>query len=408
MKKSLLSPKSFPKINNIEGVLFSTGNCGLKKNKEKDLVIIQLNKKAVTAGVFTNSKTISEAVKWSKKNIRNDIKAIIVNSGNANALTGKNGYNSIEKYAKCLANQINCTPKNILIASTGVIGKQIDYKKINKNIPKLFLKSKKKCCSWKSFSESIMTTDTFPKAATKKIRIGGEIFTISGVAKGSGMIYPNMGTMLAFIFTNASISKDVLNKILFNGVQESFNSITVDGDTSTSDTVFFTATNKKKNKIDSVKSYKYAKFAKAFNELILDLATQIVKDGEGAKKFIKIKVKNAKNYFIAKNIAFSVANSLLVKTLLGSREPNFGRIFMAIGKSFELINQDKISFSLGKILIVRNGTLLEKINLKKVMNYMKNKDLFLEINLQQGKFSKTVYTCDLTEQYININTNYLT
>ena len=397
------------KIPNIDGLLFSTGSCGLKENNKKDLVIVQLNKNSETSAVFTNSKTISEAVRWSKKNIKNKIKAMIINSGNANALTGKEGYNSIQNYTKTLAKKIGCKQENILIASTGVIGEQLNYKKINRLIPKLYEKSKKKCCSWKSFSESIMTTDIVPKFASRKVKIGKDTVFINGVAKGSGMIHPNMGTMLAFIFTDANIPKKVLDKILLNGVQDSFNSISVDGDTSPNDSVFFTATSKKENvQINSLKNINYKKFVKEFNNLLLDLAIQIIKDGEGAKKIIKIKVKNAKNYSIAKNIAFSIANSLLVKTFFSSDELNFGRIFMAIGKSYEAINQDKISFSLGEFLLAKNGKLLIKNNLNKIKKYMNNKELLLVIDLKNGKEEAAVYTCDLTKEYIKINTNYLT
>ena len=202
----------------IEGLLFSTGSCGFKKKNEKDLVVIQLDQGSKTTAVFTSSKTISEAVKWSKKNVDNDIKAIVVNSGNANALTGKKGQVSIKNYLNLIAKKINCTPKNILVASTGVIGENLDYININKIIPDLIKKSKKKCCSWDSFCKSIMTTDTKPKYATKRIKIGNDVVSISGVAKGSGMINPKMGTMLAFVYTDASISKNLLNKILLDGV----------------------------------------------------------------------------------------------------------------------------------------------------------------------------------------------
>ena len=394
-------------MNNIEGVTFTTGSCGFKKGK-KDIIIIQLADSSNTSAVYTSSKTISEPVRWSKNNIKNNIKAIVVNSGNANAMTGKEGFNSIKKYISPIAKKINCSNKNILVASTGVIGEQLDYKKVNSITSKLIDKSKKKCCSWNSFCESIMTTDTVQKFASRKIKLGKESVSISGVAKGSGMIYPKMGTMLAFIFTDASIPKNLMNKILLNGVKDSFNSITVDGDTSTSDSVFFTSTSKrKKTKIDSISSNFGKKFIKEFNELLLDLAKQIIKDGEGAKKIIKIVVKNSKNYLTSKKIAFSIANSILVKTLLSSNEVNFGRVFMAIGKSNEIIDQKKISFSLNNNLLAKNGQ-LTKISEKKIKKVMNKKELSLEINLNNGKSSATVYTCDLTNEYIKINTNYLT
>ena len=395
------------KMYDIKGVLFSTGSCGLKKNNEKDFVIIQLDKNSKTSAVFTSSKTVSEPVKWSKKNKNNQIRGIVVNSGNANALTGKKGYESIKKYVTFIAKKINCSVKNILVASTGVIGEQLNYKKINAVVPKLIDKSKKKCCSWKSFCKSIMTTDTKPKFSSRKIKFGKETAFISGVAKGSGMIHPKMGTMLAFIFTDINISKNVMDKMLLNGIQQSFNSITVDGDTSTSDSVFFTSTGKKNININSSRDGKYKKFVKQFDNLLLDLAKQIVKDGEGAKKLIKITVKNAKTYLSARNIAFSVANSNLVKTLFNSNELNFGRIFMAIGKSGELIDQEKISFSLDNYLIARNGILLINNDSSKIKKCMNKKEMSLEINLNNGKNNSSVYTCELTNEYIKINTNYL-
>ena len=405
-KLSFKKEKMF-NIYNIEGILFSTGSCGFKKNNEKDFVIIQLDKNSRTSAVFTSSKTISEPVKWSKKNINNEIRAIVVNSGNANALTGKKGYESINKYVSFIAKKINCSVKNILVASTGVIGEQLNYKKINAIVPKLIDKSKKKCCSWNSFCRSIMTTDTMPKFSSRKIKFGKETAFISGIAKGSGMIHPKMGTMLAFIFTDLNISKNVMNKILLDGIQHSFNSITVDGDTSTSDSVFFTSTSKKSVSINSSKNVKYKKFVKQFNNLLLDLAKQIVKDGEGAKKLIKITVKNAKTYLTARNIALSVANSNLVKTLFSSNELNFGRIFMAIGKSNEVINQEKISLSLDNYLLAKNGVLLIKNNSNKIKKCMNKKEMSLEINLNNGKNNSSVYTCELTNEYIKINTNYL-
>ena len=359
MSKLSLKKEKNIYMHNIKGLLFSTGTCGFKKDRKKDLVIIQLDKNSKTSAVFTTSKTISEPVKWSKKNINNAIKSIVINSGNANALTGNKGKKSIEKYTNFIAKKIGCSSKNILVASTGVIGEQLDYKKIISMVPKLINKSFKKCCSWQSFCESIMTTDTIHKYASKRFKIGNQLVSISAVAKGSGMIHPKMGTMLAFIFTDLDIPKRIMNKILSYGIQDSFNSITVDGDTSTSDTVFLTSTCKKK-----IPNYfnenKYKKFAKELNSLLLDLAKQIVKDGEGAKKLIKITIKKAKTELAARQIAFSIANSILVKTFFASTELNFGRIFMAIGKANQSINQDKISFSLGNYLIAKNGVLILK------------------------------------------------
>ena len=402
MSKSL-KKKIMP---DIKGILFSTGNCGLKK-KEKDLAIIQLNNSSQTTAAFTTSKTIAEPVKWSKKNINNKIKAIVVNSGNANALTGKKGLDSIKNYTKFVANKINCKQNNILVASTGVIGEQLNSKLINSEISNLIKKSNYKCCSWNSLCQSIMTTDTVAKFASRKIKYGKETIVINGIAKGAGMIHPNMATMLAFVFTDALISKNNLKKILSNGIENSFNSITVDGDTSTNDSVFFTATCKKKININYSEDKNSKKFINVFNDLLLDLALQIVRDGEGAKKIIKISVLNAKTYSSAKNIALSVANSLLVKTLFSSNELNFGRIFMAIGKSKELINQEKITLILGNNLIAKNGVLSKINNSKKIKSYMNKKNLDLTINLNIGKQKSTIYTCDLTNEYIRINTNYL-
>ena len=408
MKTKYISPFKPKKINDVKtsGLKIYTFNIGYKKFND-DLLVIVFEKLVELAAVFTKSSTPSAPVIWNKEQYKSNLcKVLIVNSGNANAYTGKIGIASIKKYSSFASQIFNCKLNQVFVSSTGVIGEQLNPNSI---ITKLKLINNIQPKNLIHAAKAIMTTDTYPKVAVETVRINGKKFRIYGIAKGSGMIYPNMGTMLAFIFTDAKIPRKVLKKTLSNGVQKSFNSISVDGDTSTSDTVFFTATGEQNHKkITSFNNSHYSQFQKEFDNLLLDLALQIVKDGEGAKKLITISVKNAKNYKSAKHVGFSIANSLLVKTTLGSKELNFGRIFMAIGKSYELINQDKVSFSIGNFPIVKEGKLLDKIKTTKIKNYMKSKNLLLSVSLNNGKESATVYTCDLTHKYIDINTNYLT
>ena len=390
----------------IDGLGFKIFKSGIKKNNP-DLLLATFPKFSSISGVFTKSKTPSAAVIdcINKVNFKNSsIRCLVVNSGNANAFTGMKGTKTVNKITKFLSNLYNCDENEIFSSSTGVIGEQLDPSKIIsciKNKKPVFMNSIEEA------AKSIMTTDTFPKYAISKVKYKKLDVNVIGIAKGSGMIAPNMGTMLAYIFTDLNISSKVLQKILTNENDKTFNSITVDSDTSTSDTCLLISTNQLKNKkINNFNDKFLNNFKKCISNIMLDLAKQIVIDGEGAKKIIEIRVENAKSISSAKNIAFSIANSPLVKTAIAGEDANWGRIVMAIGKSYEPIDQNKIKIKFGKYLVTKNGMRYSKYSEKNLSEYLKNKEISISIDVDMGNHKWTVYTCDLTEQYIRINADY--
>ena len=390
----------------ITGLDFKIFKSGIKKNNT-DLLLITLPKFSSIAGVFTKSNTPSASVIDCKKKINqknNYIRCLVVNSGNANAFTGIKGTKTVNKITKFLSNFYTCNENEVFSSSTGVIGEELNPSKITSSI-----KNKRPAFinSIEEAAKSIMTTDTFPKYATSKVRYKDFTVNIIGIAKGSGMIAPNMGTMLAYIFTDLNISSKVLQKILTDENERTFNSITVDSDTSTSDTCLLISTNQLKNKKINNFSDKFLNnFKKCISNIMLNLAKQIVIDGEGAKKIIEITIDNAKNVSSAKNIAFSIANSPLVKTAIAGEDANWGRIVMAIGKSYEPIDQNKIKIKFGKYLVTKNGMKYSKYLEKNLTEYLKKKEIKISIDIGMGKHKWTVYTCDLTEQYIRINADY--
>ena len=390
----------------IDGLDFKIFKSGIKKNIT-DLLLITCPKSSSISGVFTKSKTPSAAVIDCKNkiNLKNSsVRCLVVNSGNANAFTGIKGTKTVNKITKFLSNLYNCNENEVFSSSTGVIGEELNPSTITSCI-----RTKKPSFvnSIEEAAKSIMTTDTFPKYAISKVKYKNFEVNVTGIAKGSGMIAPNMGTMLAYIFTDLNISSKVLQKILTNENEKTFNSITVDSDTSTSDTCLLISTNQLKNKKINNFSDKFLNnFKKCISNIMLDLAKQIVIDGEGAKKIIEIRVENAKTMDSAKKIAFSVANSPLVKTAIAGEDANWGRIVMAIGKSYEPIDQNKIKIKFGKYLVAKSGMKYSKYSEKHLSKYLKNKEIKISINIDMGKHKWTVYTCDLTEQYIRINANY--
>ena len=390
----------------INGLNFKIFKSGIKKNIT-DLLLITCPKSSSISGVFTKSKTPSAAVIdcKNKVNLKNSsVRCLVVNSGNANAFTGIKGTKTVNKINKFLSNLYNCNENEVFSSSTGVIGKELNPTKIISCI-----RSKKPSFvnSIEEAAKSIMTTDTFPKYAISKVKYKNFEVNVTGIAKGSGMIAPNMGTMLAYIFTDLNISSKVLQKILTNENEKTFNSITVDSDTSTSDTCLLISTNQLKNKKINDFSDKFLNnFKKCISNIMLNLAKQIVIDGEGAKKIIEISVENAKTVNSAKKIAFSIANSPLVKTAIAGEDANWGRIVMAIGKSYEPIDQNKIEIKFGKYLVTKSGMKYSKYSEKYLSKYLKNKEIKISIDIDMGKHKWTVYTCDLTEQYIRINANY--
>lgn len=422
LKNSLsLKPKksnigNFQDVKDIEGLQVSAVSADLYKNGRDDLTLFYFPGGSNYAVAYTKNTIVSESITWNRKNTKNNIKALIVNTKNANTFTGKQGLTSLDEIAKTLVenlknenNHEKINIKEILFASTGVIGEKFPFEKIKNTIPNLVanLKINKNKLIWLKIASAIMTTDTKPKIAYLEIKLGGKIVRIAGIAKGSGMIAPNLATMFSFIFTDADISSGVLNKYLNKVLSNTFNAITIDSDTSTNDMVAIFATKKIKNKnLNILSSNEAKKFEKALGTVCLELAKQIVIDGEGAKKFITVKITKSKTIERAKNIAFSIANSPLVKTAIAGEDPNWGRILMGVGKSGEKIDPKKIIIKLGEFIVAENGKISDSYNEKKLQKYMKGEFIIIEVNLNQGLEEFECYTCDFTHDYIDINAHY--
>lgn len=393
--RSPFAPKHYKDLK-PNGFKIFTFNSGFKKKKD-DLLIIVFDQAVNIACKYSLTTTPSAPIIWDKKNNKGSCRALIVNSGNANAHTGKQGLKNINMYVSHLAKFLECSKKEILVSSTGVIGEQIDPNLINKKI-KLLSSSKEK--NLIDASRSICTTDTFVKTAVHNVNIDSKNIKVYGFAKGSGMISPNMGTMLVYIFIDCEIAKDKLKKLLSENLEETFNSITVDSDTSTSDTLVLFSNPLKK--INIKKNYK--KISSCLNKVMKELSMKVIEDGEGINKLIKVNVTEAKNKIQAKNIAFSIANSPLVKTAIAGEDANWGRVVMAIGKTQEKIDQEKIKIKFGNILLGNKTN--NKINTSKVDKYMKNKIIEINIRLGLGNASRVVYGNDLNNEYIRINADY--
>ena len=427
--KNLLNPKvklskmgDFQELQPIEGLEISSVSADLYGDGRDDLTLFYFQEGANFAAVYTTSKVTSASINWNLKIKRHFVKALMVNTKNANTFTGIRGAQGLKEIAQALAKGLTLkssqSPKgvsevvkitDILFASTGVIGEEFPHLKIKNRIPELVkkLRTEQNKYVWFKTATAIMTTDTKPKVAYEECKIGSKLVKISGIAKGSGMIAPNMATMLAFIFTDANIPSVFLKAILKRVITTSFNSITVDSDTSTNDMVGIFATGKAKNsKIYNVLDPKLQDFEKALHNLTLNLAKQIVVDGEGAKKFITINVIGARSATMAKNIGFSVANSPLFKTAVAGEDPNWGRIVMAVGKSGENIIANKVQIKIGDYLVAEQSKEAKDYNEKDVKEYMKWDSINIEINLNIGSASHTVYTCDFTHDYIDINADY--
>ncbi len=395
---SIFKPKKIKDFN-PSGLNILTFNAGFKK-KDKDLLLIIFDKIINVCCVYSKTSTPSAPIIWDKKNNKGKVKALVVNSGNANAHTGKAGLDIINKYVKALSRKIECKVHEVLVSSTGVIGEKFNPKLIINKFDNLDFKNKN---SLLQSAKAIMTTDTFPKVSIKNVNLSNQTFKIYGIAKGSGMIQPNMGTMLVYIFIECEVSKLLMSRLLKNNLDNTFNSITVDSDTSTSDTLMMFSVgnkninlNKKNFKILNDKIY----------DLMHDLSLQVIKDGEGISKLIRVNVFNAKSKNQAKKIAFSIANSPLVKTALAGEDANWGRVIMAIGKTRENINQNKIKILFGNNIVCENGSISKKINIRKLNNYMKNNFIDINVKLNIGKFYHTVYGNDLTLEYLKINADY--
>ena len=394
----------------LAGLKFATCCSGTKYENRDDLLLFVLDPGSHICACFTASTMPSAPVIWSKKNVRKtqNIKqkiVLLVNAGNANAFTGKQGQIACENKAQALSRLFNCDIKNIFFSSTGVIGEQLPHHDIIKHLD--LLRNDLSESNFEAASNAILTTDLKPKTYTKKFKIYSKVFTISAIAKGSGMIMPNMATMLAFIFTDFATDKKTLSTMTKKAVQESFNRISVDGDTSTSDTVFVATTNKKGLELTKDKKKKATDMF--YNELeatMIDLAKKIVMDGEGATKFIKVRVKNAKDIYRARKICFSIANSVLVKTAIAGEDANWGRIVMAIGKTQIKLEIKKIKIYIQNFLLCKNGQGISAIDEMSLSKALKKRNINITVDLAEGDDEFTVWTSDLTEEYIKINADY--
>ena len=395
---SLFKPKKIKDFN-PKGLKIYTFNAGFKK-KDKDLLLIIFDRIINVCCIYSKTSTPSAPIIWDKKNNKGKAKALVVNSGNANAHTGNNGLKIIDTYVKKLSKKIQCKKNEVLVSSTGIIGEIFNPSLITNKFEILKPKNKN---SLLDSAKAIMTTDTFPKVSIKKINLDNQSFKVYGIAKGSGMIQPNMGTMLAYIFIECEVSKQLMNRLLKNNLDNTFNSITVDSDTSTSDTLMmFSVGNKKINL--SKKNFKTLN--NKVYELMHDLSLQVIKDGEGVSKLIRVNVWNARSKNQAKKIAFSIANSPLIKTAIAGEDANWGRVIMAIGKTGENINQNKIRVLFGNNIVCENGSVSKKINISKLDKYMKNSVIDINVKLNLGNFCHTVYGNDLTFEYLKINADY--
>ena len=411
----------FQDLDHIDGISISTVSANLYQNDRDDLVMFYFREGANFASVYTQSKIISENIKWNLSQKTKKIYSLIVNTRNANSFTGEQGYKSMEKIAEEISRQLTekqkededrpekIKSKNILFGCTGTIGEKFPETKIIGKISDLMknIKYTQNKYVWIKAALGIMTTDTRPKLAMEECMIGNTKVKIYGIAKGSGMIQPNMATTLGYIFTDANIPNDILKKLLKKNISNTFNAISCDGDTSTNDMISIFATSKASHgKIKSISDNKVKEFDEALNKVLLNLAKRVVADGEGASKFVTVSVKNCKSEEDAKKIGFSVANSPLVKTAIAGQDPNWGRIIMAIGKAGVSINLENLSIKFGNINIIYKGKLHNQYSEAEASNYMKNSNIDIDINISNGTKNFKVYTMDLTKKYIEINADY--
>ncbi len=401
---SPLAPEVFPTLEPIAGVQLATAETGIRYKNRPDVLLALLPKGTTAAGCLTTSKSSSAPVDWCKASLKQgSARALLVNAGNANAFTGKAGVATVTAVAKAAAKQFGCKPAEVFQASTGVIGEPLNPAFIVNALEGLEASASDD--QWTSAAKAIMTTDTFAKASVAKAKLGKDTVTIQGIAKGSGMIAPDMATMLVFIFTDAAVPAKALQSLLSASVAKTFNCITVDGDTSTSDTVLLFATGAK-GKVTGIKSAGDARlkaFAKALDTVCHDLALQVARDGEGAEKLIEITLSGAENNKAAHRIAMSIANSPLVKTAIAGEDANWGRIVMAIGKAGEKAIRDKIKIKIGGIQVAKNGMKDGSYKEAEIMPHMKGRHIVIEADVGVGKGKATVWTCDLTHGYIDIN-----
>ena len=406
-KISPLAPKSFAHLPPLAGVRLATGEAGIKYRNRTDVLLAILAPGTEVAGVFTKSKTASAPVDWCRAQLkRGQARALVVNSGNANAFTGQAGMTGARAVADAASAVIGCKASEVFLASTGVIGEPLPSEKITKILGRVAEDAS--ASGWRAAAEAIMTTDTYPKLATATAMIDGVKVTLNGIAKGSGMIAPDMATMLAFVFTDASLPAAVLQECLNGGTGPSFNSITVDSDTSTSDTLLLFATGRgaRHGAVTKASDKRLSGFRRSLDALLLDLALAVVKDGEGAQKLIRVDVAGAESNDAAQRVALAIANSPLVKTAIAGNDANWGRVVMAVGKSGEAADRDKLKIAFGSQIVAEKGARAAKYDEAAATKAVSGREVLIAVDLGLGKGLARVWTCDLTHGYIDINGSY--
>ena len=402
---SPLAPQSYPELPAVAGVRFATAEAGIKYKNRTDVLLVEMDEGTTVAGVLTRSKCPSAAVDWCRDRLPGGkARALLVNSGNANAFTGQKGRTSVAASASFVSEALSCSADEVFLASTGVIGEPLDAQKFAGVTKEM--SGRLQPGPWMDAAKAIMTTDTFPKVAFATVDFDGVPVTICGIAKGSGMIAPDMATMLSFVFTDAPIAASVLRELLQPKIEKSFNAVTVDSDTSTSDTCLVFATGKAGiDPISSSSDPRAAAFAEALGDVLFELAMHVIRDGEGAQKLVTVTVEGATSDRSAAVIARSIANSPLVKTAIAGEDANWGRVVMAVGKAGEPADRDRLSIAFGDFVVAENGERAVGYDEAAASAYMKNQELDLRVGLGLGSGTATVYTCDLTHGYIDINGN---
>ncbi len=409
MTVSPFAPKRFPALPALAGVRLAAGRAGIRYARRADLLLVELAPGTAAAGVLTRSRTAAAPVEWCAEALKSGrARALVVNSGNANAFTGRRGAAAVAATAAAAAALVGCAKDRVLIASTGVIGEPLQVDRLTRALPALHVRLAPG--GWKRAAQAIGTTDTYPKGAAARARIDGREVAIAGIAKGSGMIAPDMATMLAFLFTDARLPAGVLKSILRRGAERSFNAITVDGDSSTSDTVLLFATGRgpRHRAVSSARDPRLREFRAALEAVMVELAQQIVRDGEGASKFVTVSVSGAESRRAARRIAMSIANSPLVKTAIAGADPNWGRIVMAVGKAGEKADRDRLEIRIGAELVAQAGHVHPDYVEARAARHMAGREIALAVDVGVGRGRATVWTCDLGHGYIDINADYRT
>jgi glutamate N-acetyltransferase/amino-acid N-acetyltransferase len=404
--RSPLAPKRFPSLPRLAGLVLYAGAAGIRYQGRSDLMLALVPQGSAIAGVFTRSRAASAPVEWCRRAMRGGrVRALVVNSGNANAFTGAAGVKAVARTVDAAARLFGCTRREVFVASTGVIGAPLDASKILRALPGLVAR---RAVSWEAAARAIMTTDTFAKGAARRTTIDGRPVVVAGFAKGSGMIAPDMATLLAFLFSDARLPNGVLQELLAEANERTFNCVSVDGDTSTSDSVYFVATGQgpRHRPVRSARDPRLAGFRTALLAVMTDLAQQIAKDGEGAQKFVTVAVTGAASDKAARRIALTIANSPLVKTAIAGSDPNWGRIVAAVGRAGERASPDRLALRLGGQLVTRNGTVHPRYSEARAARHMRGRSIEIAVDVGVGEGRATVWTCDLTRGYIDINADY--